>query len=140
MRYLTLSEVLELHHRVIDVSGGAEGVRELAGVASAVAQPMMTFGGKDLYVTVAQKAAALCFSLVMNHPFVDGNKRIGHAAMETFLVLNGHELSAVVDDSEQLFLKLAAGNVERNELVNWITSNITPFSERHATEQTDEPE
>ena len=134
MRYLTLSEVLELHRRVIELSGGAEGVHELAGVASAVAQPMMTFGGDELYPTLAQKAAALCFSLVLNHPFVDGNKRIGHAAMETFLVLNGHELSAAVDDSEQLFLQLAAGNVERDELVDWISSNIKPFSEGHATE------
>jgi death-on-curing protein len=127
MRYLTLSEVLELHRRVIEQSGGADGVRDLAGVESAVVQPQMTFGGDELYPSLIDKAAALCFSLVMNHPFVDGNKRIGHAAMETFLVLNGQELNADVDDAESLFLKLAAGDAERGEFVDWITANVSPL-------------
>jgi len=78
MRYLTLAEVLDLHRRVIEQSGGAAGVRELGGVESAIAQPQMSFGGAELYSTIESKATALCFSLVMNHPFVDGNKRIGH--------------------------------------------------------------
>ena len=124
MRYLTLSEVLELHRRVIEQSGGADGVRDLAGVESAVVQPQMTFGDAELYPSLIDKAAALCFSLVMSHPFVDGNKRIGHAAMETFLILNGHELAAGVDDAESFFLQLASGDVERAELVAWITANI----------------
>ena len=127
MRYLTLSEVLELHRRVIELTGGADGVRDLAGVQSAVVQPQMTFDGDELYPSLIDKAAALCFSLVMNHPFIDGNKRIGHAAMETFLILNGHELDADVDDAESLFLKLAGGNVERDELVGWITANASPI-------------
>ena len=125
MRYVTLSEVLELHRLVIEQSGGADGVRDLAGVESAVVQPQMTFGGDELYPSLVDKAAALCFSLVMNHPFVDGNKRIGHAAMETFLFLNGRELAADVDDAESLFLKLAGGDVEREELVAWITANLS---------------
>ena len=74
MRYLTLAEVVELHRRVIEQSGGADGVRDLGGVESAVAQPQMTFGGDQLYPTIESKAAALCFSLVTNHPFADGNK------------------------------------------------------------------
>jgi death-on-curing protein len=82
MRYLTLAEVLDLHRRVIAQSGGANGIRELIGVESALAQPQMTFDGHDLYPSVASKAVAICYSLVMNHPFIDGNKRIGHAAME----------------------------------------------------------
>jgi len=127
MRYLTLPEVLELHRRVIELTGGADGVRDLAGVESAVVQPQMTFDGDELYPSLIDKAAALCFSLVMNHPFVDGNKRIGHAVMETFLILNGHELNADVDDAESLFLKLAGGDVERNELVGWITANASPI-------------
>jgi death-on-curing protein len=84
MRYLTLAELLEFHHRIIEQSGGADGIRDLGLAESALAQPHMSFGGVDLYPTLTEKAAALCFSLVMNHPFVDGNKRIGHAAMETF--------------------------------------------------------
>jgi death-on-curing protein len=124
MRYLTLGEVLDLHRRVIEQSGGGDGVRDLGGVESAAAQPQMTFGGDDLYPTIESKATALCFSLVMNHPFMDGNKRIGHAAMETFLVMNGFELAADVDDAEQVILTLAAGDLSREELLAWVTSHV----------------
>jgi death on curing protein len=124
MRYLTLAEILELHSRIIEQSGGAAGVRELGGVESAIAQPQMTFAGQDLYPTIESKAAAICFSLVMNHPFIDGNKRIGHAAMETFLVLNGYELVGNVDDSEQTMFQLAAGQLPREELVLWIAEHM----------------
>ena len=124
MRYLTLGEVLELHHRIIEQSGGASGVPDLGGVESAVAQPQMTFGGGQLYPTIESKATALCFSLVMNHPFVDGNKRIGHAAMETLLVMNGFEIVTDVDDAEQIILALAAGDLSRGELLAWVTSHI----------------
>jgi death-on-curing protein len=124
MRCLTLNEVLYLHRRTNEQSGGAERVRELGGVESAVAQPQMTFGGEELYPTIESKATALCFSLVMNHPFVDGNKRIGHAAMETFLVLNGCELVANVDDAEKVILMLAAGDLTREELLEWVGSNL----------------
>lgn len=124
MRYLTLAEILELHHRVIEQSGGAHGIRDLGGVESAIAQPQMTFGGGELYPTLEAKAGALCYSLVMNHAFVDGNKRIGHAAMETFLVIHGYELAPNVDDAEHVMLKLAAGEVSREELLEWITSHV----------------
>ena len=128
MRYLTLAEVLDLHRRVIEQTGGADGVRDLGGVESAVAQPQMSFDGVPLYSTIAESAAALCFSLVMNHPFVDGNKRVGHAALETFLVLNGYELMGDVGDAEKLMLNLAAGEVTRDELLNWIKSQMTARS------------
>lgn len=123
MRYLTLGEVLDLHGRVIEQFGGAGGVRDLGGVESAIAQPQMTFGGEELYPAIESKATALCFSLVMNHPFVDGNKRVGHAAMETFLVMNGFELAADVDDAEKIILTLAAGDLSREELLQWVTSH-----------------
>ena len=89
MRYLTLWEALALYHRMMDQSGGARGIRDLGAVESASAQPQMTYGGFEFCPTIVEKAAALGFSLIMNHPFVDGNKRTGHAAMEVFLVLNG---------------------------------------------------
>ena len=86
----------------------------------------MSFGGDDLYPGVVEKAAAVCFSLVKNHPFVDGNKRIGHAAMETFLILNGFELDAAIEEQEHLMLGLAAGSLERSELVLWISEHLVP--------------
>src|SRR5262245_31570860 len=108
MVLLTLDQVLELHRRLIEQTGGSVGVRDFGALDSAPAQPEMTFGGEELYPTLVEKASALGFSLVMNHPFVDGNKRVGHAAMEIFLVLNGHEISAGVDEQEGIILRLAA--------------------------------
>ncbi|MXX15478.1 MAG: type II toxin-antitoxin system death-on-curing family toxin [Gemmatimonadetes bacterium] len=124
MRYISLSEVLELHRRIIEESGGSTGLRDLGGLESAITQPRMTFGGRDLYPTLIEKAAALCFSLVQNHPFIDGNKRVGHAAMEVMLILNGYEIYAPVDDQEQVILELASGDVSRDKLIEWLTDPI----------------
>ena len=124
IRYLTLVEVLNLHRQIIEQSGGALGVRDLGALQSALAQPRMTFSGEDLYPTLVDKAAALGFSIIMNHPFVDGNKRTGHAAMETFLVLNGLEISASVDEQEQVILALASGNSRRESFVEWLKKHI----------------
>jgi death-on-curing protein len=124
IRYLSLEEVLELHRLVLRQSGGLEGVRDLGGLESAVAQPQMTFDGQDLYPCLPTKATALGFSLIRNHPFVDGNKRIGHLAMEMFLVLNGHELDAGVDEQERIILGLAAGELSREEFAGWVRSSM----------------
>ena len=120
MRYLTLSELLALHAMVLEQTGGGSGVRDLGGLESAIAQPRMTFGGEDLYPDLGSKVAALGFSLIQNHPFVDGNKRVGHAAMETFLLLNGWELETPVDAAEELILGVASGAVTREQLAAWI--------------------
>jgi death on curing protein len=125
MRFLTLVEVLELHRRVIEQSGGAFGIRDLGLLESAIVQPRMTFGGKDLYPSLPEKAAALGFSIIMNHPFVDGNKRTGHAAMETFLVLNGMEIDASVDEQEYVVLAITSGELGREALVEWLQRNTT---------------
>ncbi len=124
MRYLTLSEVLELHRQVVERTGGSEGLRDLGALESAVAQPRMTFGGNDLYPTIEDKATAPCLSLIQNHPFVDGNKRIGHAAMEVFLLLNGYELVASVDDAERVIFAVAARGCSRESLAGWIRGHI----------------
>jgi death-on-curing protein len=85
----------------------------------------MTFGGDDLYPSLEEKAAALGFSLIQNHPFVDGNKRVGHAAMETFLVLIGYEFTAAVDEAERAILSVAAGTSSREDLLSWIRTHVT---------------
>lgn len=127
MRYVTIMELLTLHRRIIEQSGGDHGVRDPGLAESALAQPQITFDGLELHTTIQEKAAALCFSLIMNHPFIDGNKRIGHAAMETFLILNGFELNADVDDSEQVILQLAASQLERQQLLDWVAAHMTPL-------------
>lgn len=124
IRYLTLDEVISLHRQILKRSGGIAGVRDLGSLESALAQPMMTFGGEDLYPTLIDKAAALGFSLVMNHPFVDGNKRTGHAAMETFLVMNDLEIFAPIDEQELVILSLAAGSLDREEFTKWLESRV----------------
>ena len=124
MRYLTLGEVLELHRRLSEQTGGVTAVRDLGALESAVAQPRLTGGGADVYPSLASKASALAFSLNQNHPFVDGNKRVGHAAMETLLVLNGFELQASVDDAERLILGVASGAIGRDTLTQWIEQHV----------------
>ena len=124
MRFLTLAEILDLHRRVIEQSGGSDGVRQLGGVESAVAQPQMTFDGDELYPTIESKATALCFSLVMNHPFVDGKKRTGHAAMEALLVLNGFEIRASVGANEQVILQVATSQLSLQEFTAWLDSHV----------------
>lgn len=84
----------------------------------------MAYGGADLYPSVEEKAAALGFSLISNHPFVDGNKRIGHAALEAFLMLNGSELATSVDDAEQMIMCIASGNSSREELLTWVRAHV----------------
>lgn len=125
MRYLTLGEVVALHRAVIESTGGATGLRDLPALESAVAQPRATFDGADLHPTITGKAAALAYSLALNHPFVDGNKRVAHAAMEVFLALNGLDLRADVDEQEALFLDLAAGRSSRRELERWLERRTT---------------
>jgi death-on-curing protein len=123
MRYLTLGEVVDLHQRILAATVGASGIRDLGLLESALAQPKATFAAADLHPVLIDKAAALGFSVVANHPFVDGNKRIGHAAMETFLVLNGYELDASVDEQERLMLDIAAGTVDRATLAKWLATH-----------------
>ena len=125
MRYLSLTEILELHERLITISGGAGGIRDIHLLESALYQPRVTFEQTDLYPDVVSKAAALCHSLIMNHPFVDGNKRVGHAAMETFLMLNGFEIDANIDEQEQIILDVAAGRLRREEFTSWLGRHIT---------------
>ncbi len=126
MRYLTLGEVVALQRQLIATSGGASGIRDLGGLESALAQPRASFGGEDLYTGVIEKAVALGYSIVMGHPFVDGNKRAGHAAMETFLVLNGYELRADVDEQERVMLELAAGDLSRDAFLSWVRACVAP--------------
>lgn len=123
-KLLTLNQILRQHEKIIAQSGGGTGIRDYAGLESAVAQPEMSFGGEDLYPTVVEKAAALGFSLIMNHPFVDGNKRIGQIAMETTLLLNGYEINASVDEQEAVILSLAAGELGREEFTEWVNLNV----------------
>ena len=123
MRYLSIEEVVELHRRIILQSGGGVGLRDRGALEAAVSQPFQTFGGEDLYEGVIAKAAAFGFFLASNHPFVDGNKRIAHAALEVTLILNGYELEAPVEAQESVMLRLASGEFTREQFTLWVSAH-----------------
>jgi len=126
MRYLTVEEVLALHAHVLEQSGGMSGLRDCGLLESAIAQPQMTFAGTDLFPEVVDKAAALGFFLICNHPFADGNKRVGHLAMEMLLYLNGFEIEAPVDKQEKIILQVAAGELRREAFADWLRAHTRP--------------
>lgn len=117
--YLSLEQVLALHRVQVRRFGGSAGVRDRGALLSALARPQATFGGEDLYEDVPAKAAALMHSLVMNHPFVDGNKRIGaHAALQ-FLVVNGWQPLITPSELVEITMATARGEVEAEALAIW---------------------
>ena len=124
MRYLTLGEVLDLHRRLMVTAESSPGLSRLAGLEAAVALPRQTFGGADLYPDLAEKATALAFALIQNHPFSDGNKRVGHAALEAFLMLNGHELAASIGEGEAAILGGASGRWSQADLLAWVRLHL----------------
>jgi death-on-curing protein len=129
-RYLTLQEVLDIHRWALQAFGGPGGIRDVGLVESALAAPQMTFDGVELHSTLVEKAAALAFSLVMNHGFVDGNKRVGFWSMDTFLRLNGQGVVCTAEEGEQTFLSLAAGEMTREQLTDWLSPRCRPLSAR----------
>jgi len=122
--YLSVEQVLAFHQALVGQFGGASGVRDRGALESAVARPAMTFGGEDLYDDLAAKAAALMHSLVLNHPFVDGNKRIGVAAAEFFLERNVSTLDASDEELERLTLTVAEGKVAVEALAIWFRQRL----------------
>ena len=120
----TLDDVLELHTEMINAIGGSYGVKEQGSLESALAQPQMTFGGEDFYPTIVEKAAALAFSLIQNHPFNDGNKRTGHAAMVLFLDLNGYKFVDDLDEQERVILAVAGSKMKREEFTEWVKAHV----------------
>ena len=107
---LTIDDVILLHEKIIDKTGGIRGVRDIGLLEMAVYSPFASFGGEDLYKTVDEKAEQLCNSLIRNHPFLDGNKRIGILAMLVFLDLNGKKLNITNEKIVSLGLEIAKGS------------------------------
>jgi death-on-curing protein len=117
---VSLTQVLELHRRQVKRFGGAAGLRDRGAVEAAVGRPQLTFGGEDLYPEVADKAAALMHSLVMNHAFVDGNKRVGAHACLLFLLANGMEPIFSAAELTEITLAVARGEVSAEALSIWL--------------------
>ncbi|MFR3141194.1 type II toxin-antitoxin system death-on-curing family toxin [Clostridium sp. AM29-11AC] len=120
---LSKSQILLIHDQLISETGGSSGLRDEGMLDSALNAPFQTFGGEDVYPSLQKKAARLCFGLVKNHPFVDGNKRIGAHAMLVFLALNGIELQHTQSELSDVILQLAAGEIEATDLLRWILAH-----------------
>ena len=120
MNCLSKQQVLYLHEELIRETGGISGLRDEGLLESALAAPFQTFDGQPLYPSLQQKAVRLCRGLVKDHPFLDGNKRIGAHAMLVFLELNGIELNHTSEELSEIILKLAAGDADLQSLLSWI--------------------
>ena len=118
---LTKEQVISIHSSLIEATGGTDGVRDIGLLESALETPFQTFDGKDLYPALIQKAARLGHSLVSNHPFVDGNKRIGIHTMLVFLAVNGVEIECTQKELIDIGLSLADGTMDAEKLLIWLS-------------------
>ena len=129
MRYLTIQEVLFIHFQVIERFGGRHGVLNLAGLESAAARPQATMEGDDLYASVLEKAAVLLHSLVLNHPFQDGNKRTAFTGLGLFLHYNGMALEGSRTDAENFVVNVADTHVDVETIVDWLQSHARSIND-----------
>ncbi len=117
---INISEVIELHEELIERFGGSKGIRNIGLLESALHRPFLTFDGNELYQGVKEKAAVLLESIIKNHPFVDGNKRVGYVLFRSFLILNGIDITASEEIRYQLVINVAQGKASKKEIINWI--------------------
>ena len=120
MKTLSKNQVTALHSALIREFGGIDGIRDEGLLESALAAPFQTIGGEPVYPSLQAKAAQLGFGLIRNHPFVDGNKRIGAHTMLVFLAVNGIELRYEQQELIDIVLSVAAGQIDRQGLLQWI--------------------
>ncbi|HEY6064674.1 MAG TPA: type II toxin-antitoxin system death-on-curing family toxin [Thermoanaerobaculia bacterium] len=123
--YLSVEQVEDLHDAQIEHYGGSSGLRDRGALEAALARPAMTFGGEDLYPDVAAKAAAMMHSLVMNHAYVDGNKRVGAHAALLFLFANGYRADISSKELEDITLTVARGEIDGEALAIWFRQRIS---------------
>jgi len=129
VEYLTVTEVLLIHARLIQRTGGSKGLSSMALLESAVGRPQASYGGTDLYPDVWSKAAALMHSLIRNHPFVDGNKRTALTAATVFLELNDQPLTATNDQVLAFTQRAASGGIDVSEMAEWLRARTQPPEE-----------
>jgi death on curing protein len=120
--------VLNIHTDLLQRYGGQAGIREKSLLESALAQPKMTFGGKYVHKTLYDKAAAYGYHICMNHPFIDGNKRVAFVLMNIFLQKNGYEIVADEEDVFTMMMELASGKITKNQLTAWLKEHSSKLS------------
>jgi death on curing protein len=123
IEFLELSDVLETHVEQIATYGGAAGIRDLDLLDSALAQPQASFDGEYLHADLFEMAAAYLFHIVMNHPFVDGNKRVGLEVALIFLQINGVEIQAADDELVTIVLGTAKGEADKKQIADFFRAH-----------------
>lgn len=124
MIWISAEDVILIHSRVIEGSGGLDGLRDRDGLEAAVSAPMQTFDGKELYPTDLEKIARLGFGLASNHAFLDGNKRIGAMMTQLLLKWNGYDLTLHSGELADMFIAIADGTAKEKDLLDWITRHL----------------
>lgn len=124
---ITKEVILKLHELSIIKYGGSQGIRDEGLMESAIARPYQTFGGEDLYPTSYEKAAAIAESIIINHPFVDGNKRTGYLAMLAILDEGKLEFSIPNNNIYSFVIKISTGEIKFEEIVEWLKQNTAPL-------------
>ena len=127
--FLSLDEVLEIHDQQIERYGGSSGLRDAAGLESAVATPQVTFGGELLHTSIPAMAAAYLFHLCQNHPFLDGNKRVGANAAITFLLMNNWGPTFSEEELVELVLSVASGGMRKPQVIEFFESHCRPVED-----------
>ena len=120
---LTKEQILLLHSELIKITGGSDGVRDIALLESALESPFQSYAGEELYPSIQAKAARLCYGLVKNHAMVDGNKRIGVHAMLVFLFVNGYQLEYAQKELSDLILDVAADKKQYEDILQWLLAH-----------------
>ena len=123
MKVLSKRQILLLHQQLVDETGGSPGLRDEGLLDSALNAPFQVFGDTSAFPSLQQKAARLCYGLVKNHPFIDGNKRIGAHAMLVFLAVNGLELSYTQQELADIILQVASGEKGYEDLLAWLLTH-----------------
>ena len=124
MIWISAEDVILIHGRVIQGSGGLDGLRDSAGLGAAIAAPMQTFDGQELYPSDIEKIARLGFGLASNHAFVDGNKRIGAMMTQLLLKWNGYDLALRSGELAEMFIAIANGAAKEKDLLDWLTAHL----------------
>ena len=124
MIWLTADDAIWVHSRVIQVSGGIDGIRDRAGLEAAISAPLQSFGGRDIFPTAIEKIARIGYGVAANHAFLDGNKRIGAMLTQLLLQWNGFHLELQSGELAEMFISIAAGNSDESALLQWIQEHL----------------
>ena len=121
---ISSDEAIGIHKLLIETFGGSQGIRDNEALQSALIRPYQTFEEKELYPSPEDKASAILESIISNHPFLDGNKRIGYVLMRLILIENGMDIRASESDKFDFILNVAKGNLKFEQIRAWIQTNL----------------